>query len=124
MRLQGKAALVTGAASGLGLAIAKAFAQEGAKVCVADINAAGAQAVAREISGLAVGMDVTDELVDTFSRLAIGAISAAADSIAEATDPQVAVARFEAAFTLLLNGIHAIASPGEPTSATEDDEVS
>ncbi|MFL5390173.1 MAG: 3-hydroxybutyrate dehydrogenase, partial [Myxococcales bacterium] len=61
MKLQGKAALVTGAASGLGLAIARAFTKEGAKVCVADVNARGAEAAAREISGLAVTMDVTDE---------------------------------------------------------------
>ena len=61
MRLQGKAALVTGAASGIGLAIARAFAREGAKVCVADVNAKGAEAAAREVSGLPVAMDVTDE---------------------------------------------------------------
>src|SRR5437868_3226426 len=61
MRLQGKTALVTGAASGLGLGIARAFAQEGAKICVADVNAKGAEAAARELSGMAVTMDVTDE---------------------------------------------------------------
>ena len=61
MRLQGKAALVTGAASGLGFAIARAFAQEGAKVCLADVDAKGAEAAAKEISGLPVTMDVTDE---------------------------------------------------------------
>jgi 3-hydroxybutyrate dehydrogenase len=61
MRLQGKAALVTGAASGLGLAIARAFAQEGARVCLADVNTKGVEAAAKEISGLPVTMDVTDE---------------------------------------------------------------
>src|SRR5436305_14336296 len=61
MRLQGKAALVTGAASGLGLAIARAFAREGARVCLADVNAKGVEAAAKEISGLPVTMDVTDE---------------------------------------------------------------
>jgi 3-hydroxybutyrate dehydrogenase len=61
MRLEGKTALVTGAASGLGLGIARAFAKEGARVCVADVNAKGAEAAAREVSGIAVTMDVTDE---------------------------------------------------------------
>ena len=61
MRLQGKAAVVTGAASGLGFAIARAFAQEGARVCLADVNAKGVEAAAKEISGLPVTMDVTDE---------------------------------------------------------------
>ena len=49
MRLSGKVAVVTGAASGMGEAIAKRFAKEGAKVVVSDINAEGAARVAREI---------------------------------------------------------------------------
>ena len=57
MRLSGKVALVTGAASGIGLAIAQAFAREGARVCVADVNAGGAEAAAREVRGLGVAMD-------------------------------------------------------------------
>ena len=61
MRLSGKVALVTGAASGIGLAIAQAFAREGARVCVADVNAAGAEAAARELRGLGIAMDVTRE---------------------------------------------------------------
>src|SRR2546430_9040274 len=61
MRLEGKTALVPGAASGLGLAIARAFAQEGAKVCLADVNAKGVETAAKELSGLPVTMDVTDE---------------------------------------------------------------
>ena len=52
---------MTGAASGLGLAIARAFAREGARVCLADVNTKGVEAAAKEISGLPVTMDVTDE---------------------------------------------------------------
>lgn len=49
MKLEGKVAVVTGAASGMGKAIAQVFAKEGAKVIVADLNIAGAEQVAEEI---------------------------------------------------------------------------
>jgi 3-oxoacyl-[acyl-carrier protein] reductase len=48
MRLDGKIALITGAASGFGEGIAKRFAAEGAKVVIADLNAEGARRVAAE----------------------------------------------------------------------------
>jgi NAD(P)-dependent dehydrogenase (short-subunit alcohol dehydrogenase family) len=73
--LDGKVAIVTGSASGIGRASARAFADAGAKVVVADIDAAGAQETAQRINkdggdALAVQVDVTDEssvaaLVDT-----------------------------------------------------------
>ncbi|WP_054704260.1 SDR family oxidoreductase [Bacillus sp. JCM 19041] len=50
MKLQDKVAVVTGAASGMGAAIAKLYAKEGAKVIVADLNEVGAQAIATEIT--------------------------------------------------------------------------
>lgn len=66
-RLEGKAALITGGAQGLGAATARLFAREGARVAVSDINRDGAQSVADEInatcpnSAIAISHDVTDE---------------------------------------------------------------
>jgi NAD(P)-dependent dehydrogenase (short-subunit alcohol dehydrogenase family) len=50
MRLAGKVAIVTGAASGMGASTAKIFAKEGAKVVVADMNEADGKAVVEEIT--------------------------------------------------------------------------
>ncbi|WP_079526031.1 SDR family oxidoreductase [Halobacillus hunanensis] len=50
MKLQDKVAVVTGAASGMGKAIADLYAKEGAKVVVADLNSEGAETVARDIN--------------------------------------------------------------------------
>jgi NAD(P)-dependent dehydrogenase (short-subunit alcohol dehydrogenase family) len=65
----GAVAVVTGGASGIGEALARRFAADGAKVVVADRNAAGAEAVASELPGaVGIGLDVTDEAaVRTFA---------------------------------------------------------
>jgi 2-hydroxycyclohexanecarboxyl-CoA dehydrogenase len=70
MRLEGKKALVTGGASGIGAAIARRLAAEGAQVTIGDLNLEGATEVAGEISGLAIELDVTD----------LGSAQAAVDS--------------------------------------------
>ena len=60
-RLAGKVAVVTGGASGIGLATARRFAAEGATVVIADFNPVSGVAAAAEVDGLFVQVDVTDE---------------------------------------------------------------
>lgn len=62
-RLDGKSAIVTGAARGIGRAFAAAYAREGATVAIADIDRAAAERTAAEIGAgaYAVALDVTDQ---------------------------------------------------------------
>jgi NAD(P)-dependent dehydrogenase (short-subunit alcohol dehydrogenase family) len=83
MKLEGKVALVTGAASGIGKAIAQAMSAEGARVVIADLDETKAQEAAKSIGGdkaRAVRADVSSEpdvvaavkaAVDAFGRLDI-----------------------------------------------------
>jgi 2-hydroxycyclohexanecarboxyl-CoA dehydrogenase len=60
VRLEGRKALVTGGAGGIGAAIARRLAAEGAQVTIGDLDLDQATKVAGEISGLAIELDVTD----------------------------------------------------------------
>jgi 3-oxoacyl-[acyl-carrier protein] reductase len=82
MRLKDKVAIITGAASGFGEGMARRFAEEGARIVVADLNSRGAERVAAEIgeAAIAVTTDVSlksefDEMVgkalDAFGRIDI-----------------------------------------------------
>ena len=63
MRLEGKSALITGAARGIGRAFAEAYIREGARVAIGDINLAAAGETAKQLGGSAsaVHLDVTDQ---------------------------------------------------------------
>ncbi len=71
MQLAGKVALVTGAAQGIGEAVARAFASEGARVCVADVALDRAQALAAELS--AAGAQAIASRCDVASRADVAA---------------------------------------------------
>src|SRR5450631_3843929 len=60
MEIKGQAAIVTGGASGLGAATARALAATGAKVAIFDVNEKAAAEVAADIKGVAVTCDVAD----------------------------------------------------------------
>ncbi len=80
MRLGGKTAIVTGGGSGFGAGICRRFANEGARVMVADINMDAAQTIAEEIHGIAFEVDVSvngnvgamiHAAIETFGKLDI-----------------------------------------------------
>ena len=80
MNISGQTALVTGAGSGLGEAVARALASQGARVALLDINEAGAQRVAADIGAdraLALRCDITDA----------ASVTAALDTAAAAFGP-------------------------------------
>ncbi|WP_432695188.1 SDR family NAD(P)-dependent oxidoreductase [Marinobacterium sp. YM272] len=114
----GKVALVTGGASGMGLATVKAFVKAGAAVAIADINAEAAQAVADELAAegaktLAIACDVTDEAavkamvektVETFGSLDAAFNNAGVQSLATET-ADLERAEFDRVVDINLGGV-------------------
>jgi NAD(P)-dependent dehydrogenase (short-subunit alcohol dehydrogenase family) len=94
-RLEGKVAIVTGAASGFGKGIATKFVQEGAKVLVADLSAEAGSAAAKELGCAFVVADVTkqadwqrllDEAIKQFGGLDIVVNNAGATYVNKPTE--------------------------------------
>jgi len=98
-RLSNKVALVTGAAQGIGAAIARAMAAEGARVIAADRNLAGCEALAAESGIAALALDVTsesdwtaaaDHIVSTFGSLSILVNNAGVELVKPMTEHSLA----------------------------------
>jgi NAD(P)-dependent dehydrogenase (short-subunit alcohol dehydrogenase family) len=109
MTLEGKTALVTGAARGLGAAIARELARAGASVVVADLNAAGAQSVAASLPGKAraVKLDVGADgevaaVLDRIGRFDILVNNAAVDYTLPIDE--LTVAQWDAVINVNLRG--------------------
>ncbi|MCA0424238.1 MAG: SDR family NAD(P)-dependent oxidoreductase, partial [Proteobacteria bacterium] len=96
MTVKDKVCVITGAASGIGFAIARRFIEDGAKIVIADLNADGAAKAAAELgkagTGEAIGiaMDVTNEdqvnagiqkVIDTWGRIDVLVSNAGIQSI-------------------------------------------
>lgn len=110
MRLQGKTALITGAARGIGRAFAETYVREGARVAVADIDIEGAQETAAALGdrAMAVALDVTDpasiaravaETAEAFGQIGILINNAAVFTAA----PTVEITREDFARTFGIN---------------------
>ena len=110
-RLAGKSALITGAARGIGLAYARRFIAEGARVAIGDIDVARAQAAADEIGASAVELDVTNQasidtavasVVEAFDQIDILINNAAIFTAAPITE--IARADYDRVFSVNVSG--------------------
>jgi NAD(P)-dependent dehydrogenase (short-subunit alcohol dehydrogenase family) len=109
MSLEGKTVLVTGGARGLGAAICRELARDGASLVVADLNLSGAQSVAESLQGKAraVKLDVTAEtevasVLDSIGRFDVLINNAAVDYTL-AID-EISVAQWDAVIDVNLRG--------------------
>jgi NAD(P)-dependent dehydrogenase (short-subunit alcohol dehydrogenase family) len=109
MIISGAAAIVTGGGSGLGRVAAQALAARGAKVAVADINAAAAEEVAKAIGGVAVVCDVGDD-------------ASATQAVAKAEAAHGA-ARILVHCAGIANAIRIVGKDGEPASLGDFEKV-
>jgi 3-hydroxybutyrate dehydrogenase len=112
--LEQKVAVITGAASGIGLAIARTFAKEGAKVMILDLNQAAAEEAAARLQeegyeAISMGCDVTREeqvsasiqkAVDTYGRLDILVNNAGLQHVSPIED--FPTAKFEQMLSIML----------------------
>jgi NAD(P)-dependent dehydrogenase (short-subunit alcohol dehydrogenase family) len=122
MRLQGRRCLVTGGASGIGRATVQAFAREGARVAILDVDRDGASCLAGEVDGaLALHADVADEhaMEEAFRAVdaelgGLDVVVAGAGVAAEGSLEEIDPPRFDAVVGINLRGSYLAARLGIP----------
>jgi hypothetical protein len=71
--------------------------------------------------------DLSDDMLETFTRIFFGAMSAAGESVSSAADPRLAVARVETAIAFILTGLRTLADSGvelpDPADLLEETDV-
>lgn len=114
LRLAGKVAIITGAASGYGKGIAQKFVDEGAKVVIADLSEEAGQNAARELGCSAFRIDITQQrdweallkhTIDTFGALDI-VVNNAGTTYKNKPTEQVSMADFDLVFNVNVRSIY------------------